>query len=417
MLVSNIKWISSRYAYNAILSYLSEVLKDASITTLDFNCDEVGDEGAEAIANALMNLHYKSITLNLWSNCISGKGAKAVAALLKNYNCKLDSLNLGVNQIGTEEAMAIADALTNENCKLSALDFSSNHIGGEGAAAIYAALRNDNCCLIKLDLSNNAISAELLASVDHIVEEKRAISSRNQLAEKPANMEEEWKRLAEILQNNGSIVDLVRDSLAKYYASISEFKTTLEEERAAIDKQENLQKKIAMIKELGECIKKAEDDTKLVSGEVNKQLDKKAAEVREVRRVFDAKAEEVNKRIDEEEEEKKKPLSAWKGECALSQRIAERLLAEYKGNLYCEHLEMIYEELVSNSKGDPVLRTVMLIYYYRSFAHSYPYDVDEIGLANGLVDDKGATIIACGLKLSTKVIKLRLCKQTPARLY
>ncbi|MDR3547956.1 MAG: hypothetical protein P4M11_06795 [Candidatus Pacebacteria bacterium] len=322
MLVSNIKWVSSRYTCNVILSYLSEVLKDASITIFDFNCDEVGDEGAEAIANVLMNSRSELTTLNLWSNCISSKGVIAIAVSLKTDNCKLASLNLGVNQIGTEGAMAIADALMEKNCKLSSLDISLSHIGDGGAGAISMALKNKNCCLTKLDLSNNAISLELLASLDHIVEEKRAISPRNQLAEKAAKTEEEWKKLAEILQNNGSIVDSTRDSLAKYDASISELKTTLEEKRAAIDNQKNYQKKIAMIKELGECIKKAEDVTKLASGKVNERLDKKDAEVREVRRVFGAKAEEVNKRIAEaEEEEKKKPLSAEKGECAHNQRV------------------------------------------------------------------------------------------------
>ncbi len=100
MLVSNIKWLSSRYAYNAILSYLSEVLKDASITTFDFNCDEVGDEGAEAIANALMNLHYKLITLNLWSSGISDKGTMSM--VLRNENCRLTKLELGDNDISEE---------------------------------------------------------------------------------------------------------------------------------------------------------------------------------------------------------------------------------------------------------------------------------------------------------------------------
>ncbi len=73
-----------------------------------------------------------------------------------------------------------------------------------------------------------------------------------------------------------------------------------------------------------------------------------------------------------------------------------------------------YKSLASSFSGDPVPRIVMLVSYYRSFAHSC--DLEEIELWISLVGDKGATIIACGLKLSTKVIRLDLCKQIPTRL-
>ncbi len=77
-------------------------------------------------------------------------------------------------------------------------------------------------------------------------------------------------------------------------------------------------------------------------------------------------------------------------------------------------MKKAYEELVSNSRGDPVLRTIMLIIIIDLLLTSC--GLDRMNLYYGSIDDKGATIIACGLKLSTKVAELVLCKQTPARL-
>ncbi len=186
----------------------------------------------------------------------------------------------------------------------------------------------------------------------------------------------------------------------------------LKESTATIDKQYELQKKKNIITKLGDRLNAVENRFDLALAKFNAQLGTKAAEVREFRRVLEAKGEEVNKCIAEEE---KKPLSAWKGECAFSQRVAEKLLTEYTRHKAYAKVKKSYEDLVSSSSGDPVLHTVMLIYYYRSFAH--PCGLDQIYIDDSSVDDKGVTIIACGLKLSTKVTQLILCKQTPIRLY
>ncbi|MDR3714147.1 MAG: hypothetical protein P4L51_15115 [Puia sp.] len=231
---------------------------------------------------------------------------------------------------------------------------------------------------------------------------------RERLDEVLQNSEKELKRLTEVLQNN-------EESLRRCLAACDarEFKEILKESTAAIDKQYEPQKKKDIITKLGDRLNAAENGFDSALDKFNAQLGTKAAEVREFRRVLDAKGEEINKHIAEEEQ--KKLLMMEKGECAFSQRVAEKLLAGYTGHKAYAGVKKAYEELVSNSSGDPVPRTVMLIYYYRSFAH--PCGLGKIDLSFSSVDDKGATIIACGLKLSTKVTRLNLRKQTPARLY
>ncbi|MDR3541958.1 MAG: hypothetical protein P4L69_13465, partial [Desulfosporosinus sp.] len=235
-------------------------------------------------------------------------------------------------------------------------NLGANQISAEGATAMSMVLRNENCRLTKLELGDNDISEELLKSTYRILEENKTILFRSQLAERAAKSEER-KRLAEAQQKNVDLAESLRSSLEMCDASIRESN----EKKTVIDKQQNIHKKSDMITELDKSLKKVEYDFKLASGKISEQIDKKAEEVSEFRRILNAKAEDVNKRIAEEEEEKKKPLSAWKGKCALRQRVAGKLLAGYTEHKAYARVKKTYEKLVSNSSGDPVLRTVMLI--------------------------------------------------------
>lgn len=115
------------------------------------------------------------------------------------------------------------------------------------------------------------------------------------------------------------IVEQIRSSLAACDVPIGEFKPVFEVMKVVIDQQQDLMKKKDMIKELGESLETVEDEVKLELGKASEQLGKKDAEVREIRRALEGKGEEVKKRIAEKEddEEKKKPLSAEKGERTL----------------------------------------------------------------------------------------------------
>ncbi len=134
---------------------------------------------------------------------------------------------------------------------------------------------------------------------------------------KSAHLEMRFELRNEGDNRNGYIADLFRSSLETCNALITEFKATLEEKKAAIDKQQELQKKGDMIKELNESLKKVEGGIGPALGEVNVQLEQlkllneKAVEVREFRRILDAEGEKV--RIAKAKEERNMPLSAEKG--------------------------------------------------------------------------------------------------------
>ncbi|KAK3238678.1 hypothetical protein CYMTET_51328 [Cymbomonas tetramitiformis] len=127
---------------------------NTSLNTLDLSSNEIGPEGAKALAVALTpnaeGVFNTSLnTLNLYSNPIGDEGAKALAVTLTSnakgmFNTSLN-IHLNGNNIGPEGAEALAVALTpNEegvfNTSMNTLNLSNNTIGPEGAKALAVAL-------------------------------------------------------------------------------------------------------------------------------------------------------------------------------------------------------------------------------------------------------------------------------------
>ena len=129
---------------------------DPSLTSLNLGFNNIGDQGAQAIAEILAN-NTTLTSLNLRSNNIDDQGAQAIAKALAN-NTTLTSLNLGWNNIDDQGVQAIAEALAN-NTTLTSLDFYDNNIGDQGAQAIAESLR-DNTTLTYLVLSTNNIGLQ-----------------------------------------------------------------------------------------------------------------------------------------------------------------------------------------------------------------------------------------------------------------
>jgi Ran GTPase-activating protein (RanGAP) involved in mRNA processing and transport len=97
----------------------------------------IGDEGAVALANALLN--NNSLTdLSLGDNIIGDKGAVELANALA-YNNHLKGLYLSNNKIGDVGGIALANLLKYNN--LTNLNFSENNINADGRAALTNALK------------------------------------------------------------------------------------------------------------------------------------------------------------------------------------------------------------------------------------------------------------------------------------
>ncbi|KAK3278367.1 hypothetical protein CYMTET_13690 [Cymbomonas tetramitiformis] len=124
-------------------------IKDDKVTKLDLSCAGIGVPGALVLSKLLV-FNTSLNTLNLKYNEIGPEGAKALAvALTPNeegvFNTSLNTLDLKLNNIGPEGAKALAVALTPNaegvfNTSLNTLNLCGNHIGDEGAKALAVAL-------------------------------------------------------------------------------------------------------------------------------------------------------------------------------------------------------------------------------------------------------------------------------------
>jgi Ran GTPase-activating protein (RanGAP) involved in mRNA processing and transport len=128
----------------------SEISKYPTITMLALEGQDIGDDGAVALADVLASSSLT--TLSLPGNKIGADGARAIATAISGSN--LAELALWDNDIGDDGATAIAEILTES--KLTALWLDQNTIGDKGASAIASALPGSR--LLGLGLMNNQFS-------------------------------------------------------------------------------------------------------------------------------------------------------------------------------------------------------------------------------------------------------------------
>jgi len=110
---------------------------------LHWTDNDIGDEGAIAIAEALRVFKGSLGTLVLSWNNIGDEGAKAIADGLRVFTGSLNNLDLRCNyNIGDEGAKAIAGALAVFTGSLNTLDLRNNNIRDAGKEAIREAVES-----------------------------------------------------------------------------------------------------------------------------------------------------------------------------------------------------------------------------------------------------------------------------------
>eukprot|EP00325_Prymnesiales_sp_UTEX-LB-985_P018082 CAMPEP_0174754326 /NCGR_PEP_ID=MMETSP1094-20130205/105680_1 /TAXON_ID=156173 /ORGANISM="Chrysochromulina brevifilum, Strain UTEX LB 985" /LENGTH=473 /DNA_ID=CAMNT_0015960191 /DNA_START=36 /DNA_END=1457 /DNA_ORIENTATION=- len=149
---------------------IAEALKSGSavLTSLNLFDNEIGNDGAIALADALKSGKSVLKELNLAENALCGidrrgrgtynpSGIQALAAALSSGSAVLTSLNLKNNNIRNEGAIAIAEALKSGSAVLTSLNLFDNEIGNDGAIALADALKSGKSVLKELNLAENAL--------------------------------------------------------------------------------------------------------------------------------------------------------------------------------------------------------------------------------------------------------------------
>jgi len=138
--------------------------QNRSITKLCLRLNKIGDAGCSAVAQSLHENDGTLKMLSLHWNQIGKEGAEALAVALVggvqcaiNVPCSLVELNLGVNRIGPAGAAALAGALA-QNRILRLLHLEDNGLGNDGVAHLCRVLSNSNDTLTDLNLDWNSIT-------------------------------------------------------------------------------------------------------------------------------------------------------------------------------------------------------------------------------------------------------------------
>lgn len=129
---------------------MRHLLDHPSLRTLDFSYNLIGDKGAKAISQLLLQSRLE--TLQMSNNSLGEQGAQAIAQAV-SQNPTLQSLNLRLNRLQDEGGEAIARALL-KNTSLCHLHLGANELTGRCAAALAKALLG-NTTLKSLNLSCN----------------------------------------------------------------------------------------------------------------------------------------------------------------------------------------------------------------------------------------------------------------------
>ncbi|PFX26727.1 Protein NLRC5 [Stylophora pistillata] len=142
-----------------ILGFSSEqVEKNSQLSWLHLTYNQLTDEGAKYLADAIRDNNCQLRWLDLSINNIRDKGAQHLAEAISNENCQLCTLSLALNNITDKGAQHLADAISNENCQLHTLDLTHNNITDKGAQHLADAISNENCQLRALSLYGNNIT-------------------------------------------------------------------------------------------------------------------------------------------------------------------------------------------------------------------------------------------------------------------
>lgn len=129
-------------------------LGDSSIRVLDLEGCGVGHDGVVALSNALaQDTSLSELTLS--NNLVCDEGAAALADML-TQNSSLETLLLGNSEVGLRGALSLAQSCSKGTWSLKVLDLASCYIMTEGVAAMANALAQDTS-MLSLSLSGNLI--------------------------------------------------------------------------------------------------------------------------------------------------------------------------------------------------------------------------------------------------------------------
>lgn len=147
--------------------------------------DELGDDGAAALAKEMIAHADRFVALSLDTTDIEEDGAIKLAEALTACQGMV-ALDLDSNTIGDVGALALAEAATTHP-SLNTLGLAHNNIGEAGGAALLTMLRR-NYFVVTMPLHGNRIPKAMIAEIDNLlVKNREAAAAAAQAAQAAQN--------------------------------------------------------------------------------------------------------------------------------------------------------------------------------------------------------------------------------------
>ena len=124
-----------------------------------------------SINRVFIRLGNQTARISLEDNRLSGTGGLMLFEHVAKYCPTVKSINLYKNNLGTEGARALAAALTRPDFSLTRLDLNENDLGDEGAQFIISGLMA-NHTLTHLDLGYNGITDEGISDLPLVLDQE-----------------------------------------------------------------------------------------------------------------------------------------------------------------------------------------------------------------------------------------------------
>ena len=120
--------------------------------TLEIIYDNVGLRGCAKLALLVKDGIIRE--LDIKSNNVGDEGARHLKEAMESEKCQLKMLMIGGNKLTDDGVEYFADALSKPVCKLERLNMVGNKITFMGANCLKGALQSEHCKLKHLVLSN-----------------------------------------------------------------------------------------------------------------------------------------------------------------------------------------------------------------------------------------------------------------------
>ncbi|XP_053173005.1 NACHT, LRR and PYD domains-containing protein 14 [Scomber japonicus] len=128
-----------------------------SLTELDLSVNDLGQEGALLLCQALSRAQCRVETLGLQRCELTQLVFEELGSLLRNGTSQLKSLSVGLNQVGDQGVKHLLDAIAHPSCLLEVLDLEMTGLTDACVEDLCAAVRASKT-LRSLELRNNSLT-------------------------------------------------------------------------------------------------------------------------------------------------------------------------------------------------------------------------------------------------------------------